>query len=76
MRLALRSVPRPPKKPSPDAKLARVTFMLDSDVLGQIDHEVERMSKTDETGRAFTRTDVLRVLIRDGLKYRAEKRGK
>jgi hypothetical protein len=69
-------VPRPPKKVKPGSGLVRITFMLDADMAHAIDEEADRLTTEDETGRGFNRTDALRVVIRDGLKARADKRGK
>jgi hypothetical protein len=60
----------------PGSGLVRITFMLDADMAQAIDEEAARLTAEDEAGRGFNRTDALRVVIRDGLKHRAERRSK
>lgn len=74
-RLTLPSVPRPPKKLKPGPHLVRITFMLEADLVRQVDEVAARLTAEDESRRGFTRTDALRVIIRNGLANHAEKRG-
>lgn len=50
-----------------------VSFILDATTAGDVDAEAAHMAETDPLGRAVTRTDALRVLIREALAARRAK---
>jgi len=69
------ALPRRPAKIKPGATgTVHLSFVVEADLVRAVDEEMERMSES--FGVAVSRTDTVRTLIRDGLKYRADKRGK
>lgn len=48
-------------------KAKRVNTYLPEDVVERLDRHVERLTKDDPAGRGFTRTDVIRILVVEGL---------
>jgi hypothetical protein len=70
-------VARKPTKIKPGATgTVHLSFIVEAALVRDLDEEAERMQKEDPYGRAVSRTDAVRSLIRDGLKYRTEKRSK
>lgn len=56
--------------------MVHLSFIVEASLVHEVDEESKQMQAEDEYGRAVTRTDTVRSLIKDGLKYRADKRGK
>ncbi len=70
-------MPRKPKRVKAGATgTVHLSFIVEADLVRVVDEESERMKAEDDYGRTVSRTDTVRSLIKDGLKYRAEKRGK
>lgn len=76
-RISSESVARKPTKIKQGATgTVHLSFVVEASLVHDIDEESKAMQTEDEYGRAVTRTDTVRSLIKDGLKYRADKRGK
>jgi hypothetical protein len=71
--LGSESVPRRPSKPKPGEQV-HISFYEDGALVLEVDQAAEELTRDDEHGRKFTRTDAIRSLIRAGLA--ARKRGK
>jgi hypothetical protein len=69
-------MPRKAHKVKPGQGFIRVNVMIDADALVRVDAEAATMTKEDEYHRVASRSEAVRSLITDGLKYRAERRGK
>lgn len=67
---------RKPRTISPQSGIIRINFLVDAALVHKVDAEAKRMAAEDPYKRATSRTDALRTLIEDGLKFRAERRGK
>lgn len=59
-------------KPTPDEGTVQITFRLDVDIVRQLDAEAERIGR-ENPGLVVGRTDVLRMLVTDGLARRAKR---
>ncbi len=61
-------MPRKPRKIKPtETGRIHISFLLDAETAKEIDAFAERLASDDRYGRSYTRTDALRVLIRDAL---------
>lgn len=69
-------MPRKPRKVKPGSGVVRVNVLVDSELLARVDDEAARMTEEDPYKRATSRSDALRSLIDDGLKFRGEQRNK
>jgi hypothetical protein len=67
-------VPRKPSKVKDTAELVRVTVMVDGEDVREIDEYAEKATKTDQYGRAITRSDIVRALVKEALRARREKK--
>ncbi len=75
--VASASVPRRPTKIKPNATgTVHLSFVVEAALVRQVDEEAECMKEEDPYHRSVTRTDTVRSLLVDGLKYRADKRSK
>lgn len=71
------SMPRKPTKIKPGATgTVHLSFVVEAALVRDVDEEAERMKQEDPYARPVSRTDAVRSLLRDGLKYRAEHRTK
>jgi hypothetical protein len=66
-------VGRKAKKPRPGAGPARITFLIDAATVRIVDEVAEELTADDPFQRRLTRTDALRLLIREGIKARRGK---
>jgi hypothetical protein len=70
-------MPRRPTKIKAGASgPVHLSFIVDASLVREIDEEADRMKGEDPYARVVSRTDTVRSLIIDGLKARADKRGK
>lgn len=60
------TVPRRPLKPKPGEQV-HISFYEDGALVLEIDRVAESLTRADQHGRKFTRTDAVRSLIRAGL---------
>ena len=65
--IASRGVARRPNKIKADTEVVHITFLLDADTARQIETERERRNAGDPDGRSWTRTDVIKSLLRKAL---------
>ena len=66
------SVPRRPSKPRPGEQV-HISFYEDEESSSEIDQVADALTKEDQHGRKFTRTDAVRSLIRAGIAARRSK---
>lgn len=74
---AIRSqaMPRKPKKPKAnESGFVHVSVMLELDLVQAIDKEATALQAEDQYHRPFTRTETMRILLKQALAAQAEKR--
>lgn len=65
-------VPRRPSKPKAGEQV-HISFYEDGAIVLEIDQLAESLTKEDQHGRRFTRTDAVRSLIRAGIAARKQR---
>jgi hypothetical protein len=67
-------MPRKTAKIKPGAAgMIHISFLIDAETAREVDEAAAQMKQGDKYKRSFTRTDALRVLIRDALDARKSK---